>query len=353
MKADGDKTYFAGDLAYVDDKLGRGFEHLVYVLGSDHHGYIGRLKAAAACLGHDPARMDVITYQLITVSGERMGKRRGNVVSLDELVEAIGVDAARFFLVQRSHDQALDIDTDLATESSSKNPVYYVQYAHARASRLIRLAAEEDGAVVGDPSRVDYDPQPQERTLVKRLVELAGRGARRVRAARAAPHRRVRADARGRVPRLPARPLGAPGGDAGRPRLPARARAGDAADDRDGARSRRRLGARADVARGAARLRDRRPPARRRLPAAGAARSGHGHASIVRADAGGQAANVAAWAVAAGARGRLITLQPDDPGGRLALQLMATRGVEALGPTEAGRCGSWSCSSRPTAAARC
>ncbi len=184
IKADGEPTYFAADLAYLQDKFDRGFERLVYVLGADHHGYVQRLKAAAACLGHAPEAVEIVIYQLVTVSGERMGKRRGNVITLDGLVDAIGVDAARYFLVQRSHDQTLDIDLDLAVEASNANPVYYVQYAHARCCSILRKAEAEGvarGVVDG------YDPERGERTLIKRLVEWPD--VLRQAAERRAPHR--------------------------------------------------------------------------------------------------------------------------------------------------------------------
>lgn len=169
LKADGETTYFAADLAYIDLKFKRGATRAIYVLGADHHGYIQRLKAGAACLGLDADAVEVLIYQLVTVSGERMGKRRGNVITLNELAEAIGVDAARYFLVERSHDQMLDIDLDLAVETSSKNPVYYVQYAHARCQSILRKASDEGLAVDGVGST--HVPEGPEMTLVRRLAE--------------------------------------------------------------------------------------------------------------------------------------------------------------------------------------
>jgi arginyl-tRNA synthetase len=187
LRGDGRPTYFAADLAYVEYKFERGSERLIYILGADHHGYVSRLKAAAACMGYDPARVEVPLYQMITVSGERMGKRRGNVVLADELADGIGVDAARYFLVQRSHDQALDIDIDLAVEKTAKNPVYYVQYAHARACSILRRGEEDGAAVAAGPLR--HDPERQEADVVKRLVEWPAVAAEA--AARRAPHRVV------------------------------------------------------------------------------------------------------------------------------------------------------------------
>ena len=171
IRSDGSYTYFAADIAYVHNKLERGFDRAIYVLGADHHGYIGRLKAAAALLGEDPERIEVLIYQLVhlTKGGEatKMSKRRGDVVFLDELIDEIGVDAARWYLVNRGPDQTIEIDVDLAAEKSQKNPVYYVQYAHARVAGILRNA---EGA------RPDATPPaelaPEERELVKRLVEF-------------------------------------------------------------------------------------------------------------------------------------------------------------------------------------
>ncbi len=171
IRSDGSYTYYAADLAYARNKLARGFERAIYVLGADHHGYVARLKAAAALLGEDPERIEALIYQLVhlTRGGEatKMSKRRGDVVFLDELLDEIGVDAARWYLVNRGPDQAIEIDIDLAAEKTQKNPVYYVQYAHARVAGILRNA---EGA------RADPAPPaalaPEERELVKRLVEF-------------------------------------------------------------------------------------------------------------------------------------------------------------------------------------
>ncbi len=169
--SDGSFLYFAGDVAYVLNKFERGFERLIYVLGADHHGYIGRLKAATAMLGYEPDRLEVLIYQLVNIveGGEarQSSKRRGDVVFLRELVEKIGIDAARWYLVSRGHDQPIDIDVDLAKERSEKNPVYYVQYAHARIAGILRNAGE-----AGSAARAPADLAPEERDLVKRLAEF-------------------------------------------------------------------------------------------------------------------------------------------------------------------------------------
>jgi arginyl-tRNA synthetase len=171
VRADGRPTYFAVDVPHMRLKWDRGHERLIYVLGADHHGYIARLKAIAGALGHDPEHVEVLIYQLVHLieGGEarKVSKRRGDVVFLDELLDEIGVDAARWHLVSRGHEQAMDIDVDLARERTEKNPVYYVQYAHARIAGILRNAE-------GRPS----SPEPPgalasaERELVKRLAEF-------------------------------------------------------------------------------------------------------------------------------------------------------------------------------------
>ena len=171
--SDGSYLYFAADVAYVKDKFDRGFDIAIYVLGADHHGYVARLKAAAAMLGYDPNRVEVLVYQLVhlTRGGEqtKMSKRRGDVVFLDEFVDEIGVDAARWYLVNRGPDQTIEVDVDLAAEKSQKNPVYYVQYAHARIAGILRNAgdAEMSPEPVGALA-------PEERELIKRLAEFPG-----------------------------------------------------------------------------------------------------------------------------------------------------------------------------------
>jgi arginyl-tRNA synthetase len=166
----GRPTYRAADVVYLVDKLERGFDRAVYVLGADHHGTRNWYAAVARMLGYDPERVEVLLYQLVhlTRGGEqtKMSKRRGDVVFLDDFIDEIGVDAARWYLVSRSPDQTIDIDVDLAAERTEKNPVYYVQYAHARIAGIMRNAA--------DLPLADADPEPgdQERELVKRLLEF-------------------------------------------------------------------------------------------------------------------------------------------------------------------------------------
>ena len=146
IKSDGHAAYIAGDIAYLQDKRSRGFDLCIYMLGADHHGYIGRLKAAAAAFGDDPDSVEVLIGQMVNLLRDgvavRMSKRAGTVVTLDDLVEAIGVDAARYSLVRSSVNSGIDIDLDLWTKQDSVNPVYYVQYAHARAASIARNAAE-------------------------------------------------------------------------------------------------------------------------------------------------------------------------------------------------------------------
>lgn len=146
IKSDGDAAYIAGDIAYVADKFDRGHDLCIYMLGADHHGYISRLRAAAAAMGYDPQQVEVLIGQMVSLvkDGEavRMSKRAGTVITLDDLVEAIGVDAARYAMIRSSVDSTLDIDMDLWASQSSDNPVFYVQYGHARLSSIARKAAD-------------------------------------------------------------------------------------------------------------------------------------------------------------------------------------------------------------------
>jgi arginyl-tRNA synthetase len=167
----GKPTYRAADIVYLVDKLDRGFDRAIYVLGADHHGTRNWYAAIARMLGYDPDRVEVLLYQLVhlTKGGEqaKMSKRRGDVVFLDEFMDEIGVDAARWYLVNRSPEQSIEIDIDLAAERSEKNPVYYVQYAHARIAGILRNAGDAEASV--EPAA---PLAPEERDLVKRLAEL-------------------------------------------------------------------------------------------------------------------------------------------------------------------------------------
>lgn len=146
IKSDGEAAYIAGDIAYVKDKFDRGHTLCIYMLGADHHGYIARLKAAAAALGYNAEQVEVMIGQMVNLvrDGEavRMSKRAGTIITLDDLVEAIGIDAARYSLIRSSVDSSLDIDLALWASQSSDNPVYYVQYGHARLCSIARKAAE-------------------------------------------------------------------------------------------------------------------------------------------------------------------------------------------------------------------
>ncbi len=191
IRSDGTPTYFAADAAYVRRKYGRGFDRLVYVLGADHHGYVARLQALAEMLGHSRESLEALIYQLVHLTragaATKMSKRRGDVVFLDDFVDEIGVDAARWYLVSRGHDQTIEIDVDLATQASSKNPVYYVQYAHARIAGILRQVAERGGSAAEVQAAAVVEPlAPEERNLVKRLVEFPEVAAEA--ASRRAPH---------------------------------------------------------------------------------------------------------------------------------------------------------------------
>jgi arginyl-tRNA synthetase len=173
VRSTGESTYLAADVAYYENKRGRGFERLINVLGSDHHGYIARLKAVAAAVGGDPDAYEIIIMQFVHLveAGERasMSKRRADFVALDELLDDIGVDATRYFMLQRSHDTTMDLDLDLAREESAENPVYYVQYAHARIAGIRDKASAEPSADVDYPGS-EAGLHPAERALILKLL---------------------------------------------------------------------------------------------------------------------------------------------------------------------------------------
>jgi arginyl-tRNA synthetase len=159
VKRDGSWTYFTADCAYYLDKRARGFDRVVIMLGADHHGYTGRMKAMAACFGDDPEQtMEILIGQLVNLVKDgqpvRLSKRAGNVVTLDDLIGAVGTDAARYALARASTDSPIDLDVDLLTSQTAANPVFYVQYAHARLSALQRNAAEM-GISRGTPDGFD------------------------------------------------------------------------------------------------------------------------------------------------------------------------------------------------------
>ncbi|HTB69848.1 MAG TPA: arginine--tRNA ligase [Solirubrobacteraceae bacterium] len=203
VRSSGEHTYFASDIAYHEDKRERGFERQIDVWGADHHGYVLRMRAAYAALGGDPDELELLIMQLVHLvrAGERaqMSKRAGEFVTLDDLVAEIGVDAARWYLLARSHDTTVDLDLDLARSESNENPVYYVQYAHARIASMLAKAGRERvvaalgecapdagaadargaaaggaaAAAVQEGAGVARAPlHPSERVLVKQLLEF-------------------------------------------------------------------------------------------------------------------------------------------------------------------------------------
>ena len=174
IKSDGQPAYIAADIAYFLDKRRRGFDLCIYMLGADHHGYIARLKAVAAALGDDPATVEVLIGQMVNLVRDgvpvKMSKRAGTVITLDDLVEAIGVDAARYALIRSSVDTPIDIDLQLWSSASNENPVYYVQYAHARLSALARNAAEL--GLIPDTSHLELLTHDKEGTLIRNIGEF-------------------------------------------------------------------------------------------------------------------------------------------------------------------------------------
>ena len=177
IKQDGNPAYIAGDLAYFKDKRNRGFDLCIYMLGADHHGYIARLKAAAAAFGDDPATVEVLIGQMVNLVSDgkpvRMSKRAGTVITMEDLVEAVGVDPARYELIRYSVDSTLDVDLDLLRKHSNDNPVYYVQYAHARLASLQRNAADL-GLAGQSGSDVDFGllTLPAEGDLIRTIGEF-------------------------------------------------------------------------------------------------------------------------------------------------------------------------------------
>ena len=169
VRANGIPTYFASDIAYHRNKFQRGFDRVIDIWGADHHGHVARMEGAVAALGYDPAALDVVIMQLVRLykGGEivRMSKRTGQFVTLEELLEDVGKDAARYFFVMRSPDSHLDFDLDLARAETNDNPVYYIQYAHARICSILRQHGEQ-GGLMPQPSKVNF-------RLLKEECELA------------------------------------------------------------------------------------------------------------------------------------------------------------------------------------
>jgi arginyl-tRNA synthetase len=193
-RSDGEPTYFASDIAYHEDKRERGFDRLIDVWGADHHGHVTRMHVAWEALGGDRDRLELLIMQLVNLmeGGQRFqsSKRSGNFVSLDDLIDDIGVDAARFFMLQRSHDTTLDLDLKLAREQSQENPVYYVQYAHARIASILRKAGEgRVSEALGAPHSGGGGDSlhPSASALLKQLLEFPEEV--RLAAERRAPHR--------------------------------------------------------------------------------------------------------------------------------------------------------------------
>lgn len=178
IRANGLPTYFAADIAYHRNKFQRGFDRVINVWGADHHGHVGRMKGAMKALGYDENRLDILLMQLVRLYRGgivvRMSKRTGTTVSLDELIEEVGRDAARFFFVMRSPDSQMDFDLDLAKEKNQDNPVYYVQYAHARIQSIFRQAAAA-GVKIKKVEEVDFSVLgTEELQILRKIADFPG-----------------------------------------------------------------------------------------------------------------------------------------------------------------------------------
>jgi arginyl-tRNA synthetase len=179
VRSNGQHTYFGADCAYIVDKFSRGFDHLVYVLGADHHGDVARLKGAADALGYDPRSLEIVIYQWVSFIRDGqpvpMGKRSGNFISLDSLLDDVGVDAARFHLLLFSNDATINFDIDAVRRRSMDNPVYYVQYGHARIASIVRKASRE-GVTLRPIDEVDLGvlATVAETDLLRGLAEVPG-----------------------------------------------------------------------------------------------------------------------------------------------------------------------------------
>jgi arginyl-tRNA synthetase len=177
IRSDGRPTYFAADIGYVTEKFSRGFDHLIYIWGADHHGTVARVRNAAHAMGYDPEAVQVLLYSWVRFIRDgveiAMSKRAGEFITLDELLEEVGVDAARWFFASRAATSAIDFDIELAKKQSAENPVYYVQYAHARVASILRKAAEAGLAPASDVrGGLEGAPEAALARVVARLPEV-------------------------------------------------------------------------------------------------------------------------------------------------------------------------------------
>ena len=174
-KNSGELTYVAADIAYAENKIERGFDHLIMILGQDHHSYVIRLKAVMQALGYDPARLDVILYQLVTIKEDgqamRMSKRAGRIVTLEDVIDTVGKDVARFFYLHKKADAHLDFDIDLALKHTDENPVYYLQYAYVRTKSIMAKAQIDPHFKSLTAQDIQYIGQ-EERLLLKKITSL-------------------------------------------------------------------------------------------------------------------------------------------------------------------------------------
>jgi arginyl-tRNA synthetase len=192
IRSNGAHTYFGADCAYIIDKFGRGFDHLIYVLGADHHGDVARLKGATQALGFDPDALEIVIYQFVAfLRGGvpvKLSTRAGEFITLDQLIDEVGTDAARFTLLQFSNDSAVNFDIEVVKQQTMENPVYYVQYGHARIASIVRKAGSQGVAL---KPIVDVDlsvlTHESELDLLRALAEFPGKVA--IAAEQRAPHR--------------------------------------------------------------------------------------------------------------------------------------------------------------------
>ncbi|RKX70895.1 arginine--tRNA ligase [candidate division TA06 bacterium] len=175
IKGDGEYAYILPDAAYHEDKMRRGFDYLIDIFGPDHHGYKKRLKAIFQAMGYNPDHLEIILHQMVNLTNEgnkiKMSKRKGYIVSLDDLIDDIGKDAARFFFVLRKVNSHLDFDLELAKQKTEENPVYYVQYAHARISSIIRFANEK-GIDLTEKPDISTLREEKELMLIKKIIQF-------------------------------------------------------------------------------------------------------------------------------------------------------------------------------------